>query len=98
MPDTTTPLSDADIQDRLGGLDGWSLVGGKLHREIKFGDFSEAFGFMCRAAMVAESLNHHPEWFNVWATVRIDLSTHDAGGVTDLDFQLAARMNELLPS
>ena len=98
MSNAAAKLSDADIQVRLAGLDGWSLADGKLHRELKFKDFSEAFGFMCRAAMIAETLNHHPEWFNVWATVRIDLSTHDAGGITDLDFQLASKMNELIPS
>ena len=89
-------LGDDEIQTRVAALDGWSIQDGKLHRELKFKDFSEAFGFMCRAAMVAESMNHHPEWFNVWATVRIDLNTHDAGGLTSLDFDMATKLNELL--
>jgi 4a-hydroxytetrahydrobiopterin dehydratase len=73
----------------------WQLCEDKLHKEFHFRDFVEAFGFMTRAAMVAEAMNHHPEWFNVYATVRVDLSTHDAGGITGLDFALAARMETL---
>jgi 4a-hydroxytetrahydrobiopterin dehydratase len=88
-----TKLSDADVQARLGKLSGWSLVGGKLHREIKFADFAQAFGFMARVALVAEGMNHHPEWFNVWNTVKIDLNTHDAGGITELDFKLAEKID-----
>jgi len=80
----------------LDGVPGWSLVDGKLHREIRFTDFVEAFGFMSRVALVAESMNHHPEWFNVYNSVVVDLSTHDAGGVTQTDLKLAARINEML--
>ena len=79
----------------LGSVVGWSIEGGKLHREFRFGDFSEAFGFMSRAALAAESMNHHPEWFNVWNRVVVDLQTHDAGGLTELDFELARRMNAI---
>jgi len=86
-------LSQGEITARLEALPGWSIEGGKLHRELRFGDFGEAFAFMTRAALAAEQLDHHPEWFNVWATVRIDLTTHDAGGITELDFALAKRMN-----
>jgi len=89
------PLNADAIQKALAGLTGWSLLNGKLHRELKFKDFVQAFGFMSRVALVAESMNHHPEWFNVWATVRFDLSTHDAGGITELDVRLAQRINEL---
>ena len=88
-------LSDTDIQARLGNMPGWSVVDGKLHREYKFQDFVHAFGFMASAALVAESMNHHPEWFNVYSTVNVDLATHDAGGITELDFTLAGKMEEL---
>lgn len=88
-------LSDTDIQARLGSMPGWSVADGKLHREYAFKDFVRAFGFMASAALVAESMNHHPEWFNVYSTVRVDLATHDAGGITELDFTLAGKMEEL---
>ena len=88
-------LSDTDIQARLSSIPGWSVADGKLHREYSFGDFVRAFGFMASAALVAESMNHHPEWFNVYSTVRVDLATHDAGGITELDFTLAGKMEEL---
>lgn len=91
-----TKLSDAEINDKLASLDGWSLKDGKLHREFKFSDFNAAFGFMARAALFAEQMNHHPEWFNVYNKVIIDLATHDAGGVTELDFKLAGKMNGLV--
>ncbi len=86
-------LGDAEIAARLKTLDGWTLEHGKLHRELKFADFSEAFGFMTRVALAAEAMNHHPEWFNVWSTVRIDLTTHDAGGISERDFELAAKID-----
>lgn len=88
-------LTDAKITAKLTGLTGWSVKRGKLHREFRFKNFVEAFAFMTAAALEAEKMNHHPEWFNVWATVRVDLTTHDAGGVTELDFKLAAKMNTL---
>jgi len=88
-------LTDGEIAAALRGLAGWSIEGGKLHREFRFGDFNEAFGFMTRAALVAESMNHHPEWFNVWSRVVVDLQTHDAGGLTELDFALARRLNTI---
>ena len=89
-------LSDKEIRGELGEIKGWSLVDGKLHREIQFANFVEAFGFMSRVALVAESMNHHPEWFNVYNRVTVDLSTHDAGGVTQMDLTLAARINKML--
>jgi 4a-hydroxytetrahydrobiopterin dehydratase len=73
---------------------GWEVVDGKLHREFRFADFVEAFGFMSRCALAAEKMDHHPEWSNVWNRVTVDLVTHDAGGITDRDLTLAARMNE----
>lgn len=88
-------MTEADIHAALGSLPGWSYVGGKLHREYQFKDFVRAFGFMTEAALVAEGMNHHPEWFNVYRTVRVDLATHDAGGVTSRDVELARTMENL---
>lgn len=88
-------LDDDAITRELTTLAGWRREGNKLHREYKFADFVTAFGFMASAALVAEKLDHHPEWFNVYNKVRIDLMTHDAGGITTLDFQLARKMDEL---
>ena len=91
-----TKLTDDIVQSLLDERPDWSVVEGKLHRELKFADFNQAFGFMTRVALVAESMNHHPEWFNVYSTVRIDLATHDAGGITELDFELAAKIDALV--
>src|SRR5437868_4625680 len=88
-------LDDADIAARLRALPAWSLAAGKLHRDYRFADFVTAFGFMASAALAAEAMNHHPEWFNVYGTVRVDLTTHDAGGLTANDFELATRMEAL---
>ncbi len=88
-------MNDAEISTALAKLPAWTLAGGKLHREYKFADFIVAFGFMSSAALVAQAMDHHPEWFNVWNTVRVDLSTHDAGGVTALDLKLAEAMEAL---
>ena len=86
-------VSDDDAVERLADLPGWDLVDGKLHREFAFADFVEAFGFMARMAIVAEKLNHHPEWSNVWNRVTVDLTTHDVGGLSTLDFEFAAQAN-----
>ena len=86
-------LSESEIDERLKSRPDWSVVGGKLHRELTFSDFNEAWGFMCRVALVAEQMNHHPEWFNVYRTVKIDLTTHDAGGISARDFALAERID-----
>ena len=88
-------LSDSEIAVELSNLPGWENRDGKLHREYKFADFVAAFGFMTGAALVAQGMDHHPEWFNVWNTVRIDLATHDSGGITALDVKLAHSMEEL---
>ncbi len=90
-----TKLSDTEVAVALPQAAGWTVSAGKLHREFRFKDFSEAFGFMTRVALAAEQMNHHPEWFNVWNRVVVDLSTHDAGGITQRDFELAAKMNQL---
>lgn len=93
-------LSDAERQAALDTLSGWSLVDGRdaIHKSYRFPDFSAAWGFMSRAALVAEKLDHHPEWFNVYNRVDVTLSTHDAGGLTALDLALAMAMDELAPS
>jgi 4a-hydroxytetrahydrobiopterin dehydratase len=92
-----TKLDDAAVQTSLTELNvsasqPWIVADGKLHKAFQFRDFNEAFGFMTRVALVAEAMDHHPEWRNVYKTVRVDLATHDAGGITALDFALAARM------
>lgn len=88
-------LSPTALAERLGDLPGWGLEDDKLYRSFRFADFRRAFAFMSGAALAAERLNHHPEWFNVWSKVDVHLNTHEAGGITDLDFQLAHAMNEL---
>ena len=78
-------------------LPGWKMADGRdaVQKTFKFKDFNEAFGFMARAALVAERMNHHPEWFNVWNRVDVTLSTHDAGGLTELDLKLAEAMDRI---
>jgi len=88
-------LSNSAVEASLGQLKHWTLEGGKLHRTFKFADFVNAFGFMATMAMVIEKMEHHPEWFNVYNTVTIDLTTHDAGGVSEKDFKLAKAMEEI---
>jgi 4a-hydroxytetrahydrobiopterin dehydratase len=88
-------LTKAKLAVAMLNLPGWKLKGGKLHRVYEFADFTAAFGFMTGAALVAQGMDHHPEWFNVWNTVRVDLATHDAGGITTLDVTLAHSMEEL---
>ena len=90
-----TPLTGDELARAVAALPGWSIAGGKLHREFKFPDFVRAFSFMSAAALVAEARNHHPEWFNVYGRVVVDLTTHDAGGITQNDLDLARKMNEL---
>lgn len=88
-------LTKSQLEAELSRLPDWKLEGDKLHREYTFADFVTAFGFMASAALVAQAMDHHPEWFNVWNKVRVDLTTHDAGGVTSLDVKLAQTMDEL---
>lgn len=89
---TGTPRTDA-----LAGVPHWTPVDGKdaIQRTFKFADFSEAFGFMARVALIAEKMDHHPDWSNVYNTVAVTLSTHDAGGLTDKDIALARAMDRL---
>ena len=89
-------LNDTEIDSELDNLSGWTVVNGKLHKQFQFSSFIEAFGFMARVALAAESMNHHPEWFNVYNRVTIDLMTHDAGGISELDFELAKRADEFV--
>ncbi|MHA7734019.1 4a-hydroxytetrahydrobiopterin dehydratase [Nitrosopumilus sp. S6] len=89
-------LSQEEITAELKNLPGWSMVNEKLHREIEFENFNQAFGFMARAALKIEKMNHHPEWFNVYNRLTIDLMTHDAGGITSNDINLARILNSLL--
>ena len=88
-------LSEAEIESALKQLPGWSLAQGKLHREFKFPDFVHAFGFMATAAIAIEKRNHHPEWFNVYNRVVVDLTTHDASGITTKDVELAKLLDDL---
>ena len=89
-------LSQQEIADSLKPLTGWNVQNGKLHKEFKFQNFVEAFGFMSRAAMIAEKMNHHPEWFNVYNKVIVDLTTHDVGGISNLDFEFAKSVERLV--
>jgi 4a-hydroxytetrahydrobiopterin dehydratase len=88
-------LSQLDIDEKLESLPGWSVVNEKLHKEFQFDSFNQAFGFMTRAAMEIEKMNHHPEWFNVYNKITIELTTHDAGGITKNDVNLAKILNSL---
>jgi 4a-hydroxytetrahydrobiopterin dehydratase len=88
-------LTTEQIQGALSALPGWSVVNDKLHREYQFADFIHAFGFMATAAIAIEKMNHHPEWFNVWNRVRVDLTTHDSGGITAKDVTLAATLDKI---
>ena len=90
-------LSGEARKAALAKLTGWSEVSGRdaISRKFVFKDFNQAFGFMTRAALVAEKMDHHPEWFNVYKTVDVTLATHDAGGVTELDVKLATEMDRL---
>ena len=90
-----TPLDPAAIAAGLADLPGWTLAADKLHREYQFADFVHAFGFMATSAIAIEAMNHHPEWSNVWNRVTIDLTSHDAGGITTRDLKLAAKLESI---
>lgn len=93
----TKKLTEKQVRAALdsSALAGWELVRGKLHREYRFPDFVHAFGFMAMAAVAAEAMGHHPEWSNVYNKVSINLVTHDAGGVSALDLELAEKLEAL---
>ena len=88
-------VSEAEIRTMLSNASGWSVVNGKLHREYACKDFVAAFGNMTRVALVAQAMDHHPEWFNVWNKVVIDLTTHSVKGISDYDFVLAEKISEI---
>lgn len=88
-------LTQEEIHDLLATLPDWSLANGKLHRDYAFADFCLAFGFMAAAATAIERMNHHPEWCNVYNRVSVDLTTHDAGGITSLDAGLARLLESI---
>lgn len=89
-------LERAAAEAQLAGLTGWALndAASSISKTFKFANFVEAFGFMTEAALAAEKLDHHPEWFNVYSRVDVTLNTHDAGGLTELDFKLAKAMDK----
>ena len=91
-----TRLLESDIEEELKKLTGWSVKNNKLHKEFQFNNFNQAFGFMTRAAMEIEKMNHHPEWFNVYNRITVDLTTHDADGITNNDVNLARILNSLV--
>ena len=93
-----TLLSADQVAGLAATLPDWQVQAGKLRRELRFGDFVAAFGFMAQVALVAEALGHHPDWSNSWNRVVISLSTHDLGGLSDVDLALAERINQLLDS
>ncbi|RMF19271.1 MAG: 4a-hydroxytetrahydrobiopterin dehydratase [Candidatus Dadabacteria bacterium] len=88
-------LSASEISERLGALDGWTVDGDRLHRSLTFPDFASAFGFMTTVALIAEQLGHHPDWHNVYNRVDVYLTTHDCGGISERDFELAARIDQI---
>jgi len=90
------PLSPEQINALASSLPAWTVVNGKLHRDFRFADFVEAFGFMAKVALIAEAMGHHPEWSNVWNRVTIDLVTHDTGGLSHLDVDLATRIDAVI--
>ena len=89
-------LTSQEIEKELDTHSGWNIINGKLHKDFVFSDFNQAFGFMTSAAMEFEKMNHHPEWFNVYNKISIDLVTHEAGGITQNDVSLAKILNSLL--
>jgi len=95
MSEEYQKLSESEIKHEMSKLKGWKVVDGKLNRTFEFADFNEAFGFMTRVAMEVEKLNHHPEWFNVYNRVKIELVTHDVGGLSNFDFKLANIINRI---
>lgn len=91
-------LEEAEITNRLKTMKEWKLEKGKLHRAFEGKDFIAAFGYMTRIALVAQEMNHHPEWCNVWNKITINLSTHSVGGLSNLDFELAAKIDQIFSS
>jgi 4a-hydroxytetrahydrobiopterin dehydratase len=93
--DSYLKLSEQEIQREVNKLQGLEVVNGKLSRSIEFNSFVDAFGFMTKVAMEAEKLNHHPEWFNVYSRLKIELVTHDIGGISNYDIKVASIISKL---
>lgn len=91
-------MTTQQVEAGLNDLPGWELKAAKLHRELRFKNFVQAFGFMTQVALLAESADHHPEWFNVYNRVTIDLTTHEANGISQRDFDLAKKINGIVDS
>ena len=91
-----SPLPEEEIKKYLKNLPGWTIVNKKLHKEFIFDDFNQAFDFMTRAVPSIDKMNHHPEWFNVYNKLTVELMTHDAGGITQNDINLAKILNSLI--
>lgn len=91
-------LTETEVEQNLGKLSGWELRSGRLYCEFTFANFVTAFGFMTQVALIAEKMDHHPEWSNVYNRVVVELQTHDAGGLTELDFKLATAASGLAQS
>jgi 4a-hydroxytetrahydrobiopterin dehydratase len=94
--DRKAVLDDAQRARAASEIPGWEVHTDRLSRSFEFADFVEAFGFMSRVALVAEQLNHHPEWSNVWNRVEIEITNHDAGGVTEVDVEFCRRVDALI--
>lgn len=99
LQEKLTKFNPQEIDSHMSDLDGWALAedGLSIRREITFKNFNQAWGFMNRIALIAEKMNHHPEWFNVYNRVDITLSTHDVGGLSYLDFEMAKKINAIKP-
>ena len=95
MQEDYRKLPDKEVKQEVGKLAGWQVVNGKVNKTFEFDDFVQAFGFMTRVAMEAEKMNHHPEWFNVYGMVRIDLVTHDVDGISNYDIMLAKTIDKI---
>jgi 4a-hydroxytetrahydrobiopterin dehydratase len=91
-------MSSAQVEAELKSLNGWELKNDKLHRELKFKNFVQAWGFMTQIAILAQEMDHHPEWFNVYSRVTIDLTTHEANGISSRDFELAQKIDKVVAS
>ena len=97
MPVDRRPLSSDEVSRLVEALEGWELDGVSLRRQLVFDSFVQAFGFMAQVALIAERLDHHPNWSNVYNRVDLAITTHDAGGLTALDFEFARRVDAVLP-
>lgn len=95
-PDRTTVFTAHDLEEAVAAIPEWDVAGDRLSRTFSFANFSEAFAFMTRVALIAEKLDHHPNWSNVYGTVDIDVTNHDAGGITEIDVAFCRRVDALV--